>query len=146
MRAGATALSGWREPLTQSMVDANLRRAEMRGQSPRNLKADTVKVGIFEPQRGYRGAPLTFLGEKKAWSTDAILDKILQQDATAPFVVRKLLTHFVIPVPSDAYVARLAAGYRKSRYETKALLRDIMLSFEFTAADTSARSSSRRPS
>jgi uncharacterized protein (DUF1800 family) len=137
VRVGATALSGWREPLTQAMVDANLKRAEMRGQTLRVIpKADTVKVGVFEPQRGYRGAPLTFLGEKKAWGTDAVLDKILQQDATAPFIVGKLLTHFVTPMPSDAYVARLAAGYRRSRYDTKALLRDIMLSPEFAAADT----------
>jgi uncharacterized protein (DUF1800 family) len=136
VRAGATALSGWREPLTQAMVDANLRRAEMRGQAPRNLKADSLKVGIFEPQRGYRGAPLTFLGEKKTWSTDAILSKILEQDATAPFLVRKLLTHFVTPTPSEGYVARLAAAYRKSRYDTRTLLRDILLSPEFTAADT----------
>jgi uncharacterized protein (DUF1800 family) len=137
VRAGATALSGWREPLTQAMVDANLRRAEMRGQTLRvTPKPDSVKTGIFEPQRGYRGAPLTFLGETKAWSTDAVLDKILQQDATAPFMVRRLLTHFVTPTPSDAYVARLAAGYRRSRYDTKALLRDILLSPEFTAAET----------
>jgi uncharacterized protein (DUF1800 family) len=136
VRTGASALSGWREPLTQAMVDANLRRAEMRGQTPRNLKADTVKVGIFEPQRGYRGAPLKFLGETKAWSTDAVLDKILQQDATAPFIVRKLLTHFVTPTPSAPFVARLAAGYRRTGYDTKALLRDMLLSPEFTAADT----------
>jgi uncharacterized protein (DUF1800 family) len=136
VRTGASALSGWREPLTQAMVDANLRRAEMRGQTPRNLKADTVKVGIFEPQRGYRGAPLKFLCETKAWSTDAVLDKILQQDATAPFIVRKLLTHFVTPTPSAPFVARLAAGYRRTGYDTKALLRDMLLSPEFTAADT----------
>jgi uncharacterized protein (DUF1800 family) len=136
VRAGATALSGWREPLTQAMVDANLKRAQMRGQTLRvTPKADTVKVGVFEPQRGYRGAPLKFLGETKAWSTDAVLDKILQQDATAPFVVRKLLTHFVTPMPTDAYVARLAEGYRRS-YDTKALLRDMLLSPEFTAAGT----------
>ncbi len=65
-----------------------------------------------------------------------MLDKILQQDATAPFIVRKLLTAFVSPTPSDPYVARLAAGYRKSRYDTKALMRDIFMSPEFTAADT----------
>ena len=136
VRASATALSGWREPLTQSMIDAQLKRAEMRGQTPRPLKADTVKTGIFESQRGYRGAPLTFLGETKTWSTDAILDKILQQEATAPFIVRRLLTSFVSPSPSDAYVARLAGAYRRSRYDTKALLRDILVSPEFTAADT----------
>ena len=49
---------------------------------------------------------------------------------------RSFLTAFVTPTPADAYVARLAAGYRKSRYDTKALMRDILMSPEFTAADT----------
>jgi uncharacterized protein (DUF1800 family) len=138
VRAGAKALSGWREPRTQSMIDADIKRQQMRtGQPPRNIpKADTVKTGIYETQRGYRGPAFMFLGESKVWNTDAVLDKILQQEATAPFITRKLLTAFVTPTPSDAYVARLAGGYRKSRYDTKALLRDILLSPEFTAADT----------
>lgn len=138
VRAGAKALSGWRQPRTQSMIDADIKRQQMRtGQPPRQTpKADTAKTGIYEPQRGYRGPPFTFLGETKPWNTDAVLDKILEQDATAPFIVRKLLTAFVSPTPSDAYVARLAAGYRRTRHDTKALLRDIMSSPEFTAADT----------
>ena len=138
VRAGAKALSGWREPRTQAMIDADLKRQQMRtGQPPRTTpKADTVKTGIYEPQRGYRGPAFAFLGETKPWGTDAVLDKILQQEATAPFIVGKLLTAFVTPTPSDAYVARLAAGYRRSRYDTKALLRDVLLSPEFTAADT----------
>ena len=138
VRAGAKAMSGWREPRTQAMIDADLKRQQMRtGQPPRNTpKADTVKTGIYEPQRGYRGPAFAFLGETKPWSTDAVLDKILQQDATAPFIVSKLLTAFVTPTPADAYVARLAAGYRKSRYDTKTLMRDILVSPEFTAADT----------
>jgi uncharacterized protein (DUF1800 family) len=138
VRAGAKALSGWREPRTQAMIDADVKRQQMRtGQPPKTIpKADTVKTGIFEAQRGYRGAAFMFLGESKVWSTDAVLDKILQQDATAPFITHKLLTAFVTPTPSDAYVARLAAAYRKSRYDTKALLRDILMSPEFTAADT----------
>jgi uncharacterized protein (DUF1800 family) len=138
VRAGAKALSGWREPRTQAMIDADLKRQQQRtGQPPRNTpKADTVKTGVYDPQRGYRGPAFMFLGENKPWSTDAVLDKILQQDATAPFITRKLLTAFVTPTPSDAYVARLAAGYRRSGYDTKALLRDILLSPEFTAADT----------
>jgi uncharacterized protein (DUF1800 family) len=138
VRAGAKALSGWREPRTQAMIDADLKRQQMRtGQPPRNTPtADTVKTGIYMAQRGYRGAPFAFLGESKVWSTDAVLDKILQQDATAPFIVRRLLTAFATPTPSDAYVARLATGYRKSRYDTKALVRDILTSPEFTSADT----------
>ncbi len=138
VRASAKALSGWREPRTQTMIDADQRRQQMRtGQPPRvTPKADIVKTGIYEPQRGYRGPAFAFLGEAKTWSTDAVLDKILQQDVTAPFIVTRLLTHFVTPTPSSAYVARLAAGYRRSRYDTKALLRDILTSAEFTAADT----------
>jgi uncharacterized protein (DUF1800 family) len=138
VRAGAKGLSGWREPRTQAMIDADAKRQQMRtGQPPKTLpKADTVKTGIYETQRGYKGAPFAFLGEAKVWNTDAVLDKILQQDATASFIVRKLLTAFVTPTPSDAYVARLAAAYRTSRYDTKALMRDILHSPEFTAADT----------
>ena len=138
VRAGAKALSGWREPRTQAMIDADIKRQQMRtGQPPRQTpKADAVKTGIYEPQRGYRGPALTFLGETKSWNTDAVLDKILQQHATAPFIVGKILTAFVTPTPSDAYVARLADGYRKSRYDTRALMRDVLLSPEFAAADT----------
>ena len=138
VRAGAKALSGWREPRTQAMIDADIKRQQMRtGQAPKTTpKADTVKTGVFEAQRGYRGAAFTYLGEARVWNTDSVLDKILQQDATAPYIVRKLLTAFVSPTPSDPYVARLAAGYRKSRYDTKALIRDIFMSPEFTAADT----------
>jgi len=138
VRAGAKALSGWREPRTQAMIDADVKRQQMRtGQAPKTTpKADTVKTGVYEAQRGYRGAAFAFLGESRVWNTDAVLDRILQQDATAPFIVRKLLTSFVSPTPSDPYVARLAAGYRASRYDTKALMRDILMSPEFTAADT----------
>jgi len=138
VRAGAKALSGWREPRTQAMIDADLKRQQMRtGQPPKvTPTADTVKTGVYMPQRGYRGAPFAFLGETKTWSTDAVLDKILQQDATAPFIVRRLLINFATPWPSDAYVARLAGAYRRSRYDTKALVRDILMSPEFTAADT----------
>jgi uncharacterized protein (DUF1800 family) len=138
VRAGAKALSGWREPRTQAMIDADIKRQQMHtGQPPKNTpKADTVKTGIYDAQRGYRGAPFAYLGETKVWNADAVLDKILQQDATAPFIVRKLLTAFVTPTPSDAYVARLAAGYQRSRYDTKTLVRDVLMSPEFTAADT----------
>ncbi len=137
VKAGAKALAGWREPRTQAMIDTEVKRQQQRtGQPPRVIpKPDPVKTGVFEPQRAYKGAPFAFLGETKAWNTDAVLDKIVAQDATAPFIVHKLLTHFVQPTPSDAYVARLAASFRRSKYDIKALFRDIFMSPEFTAAD-----------
>jgi uncharacterized protein (DUF1800 family) len=135
VRAAAKAMAGWREPLTQAMVDAQVARAAQRGQAPKNPpKADAVRTGIFEKQRAYAGPPYAYLGETKVWNTDLVLDKIVAHDATAPFLVRKLLTHFVTPEPADAYVARLAASYRKTKYDTKSLMRDIFMSPEFTSA------------
>jgi len=136
VRAAAKGLAGWRLPMTQAMIDANVKRQIMQtGQAPKNVpKADLVRTGIFEKSRAYAGPAFTFLGETKVWSTDAILDKILDQDATAPFIVRKVLTHFAMPSPADAYVARLASSFRRSRYDVKTLMRDVFMSPEFVAA------------
>jgi uncharacterized protein (DUF1800 family) len=138
VKTGAKALAGWREPRTQAMIDAQVKQQQMRtGQPPKVIpKADTGKTGVFDPQRAYKGPAYAFLGETKQWSTDLVLDKIVAQDATAPFIVRKILTHFVTPTPSDAYLARLSMGFRKSKYDMKTLFRDIFMSPEFTAADS----------
>ena len=134
VKAAAKALAGWREPLTQSMIDAQLARAMQRGNTPKNApKADAVKTGVFERQRAYSGPPYAYLGETKAWTTPLVLDKIVAQDATAPFVVRKVLTHFVTPTPDDAYVTRLATSFRKSKHSIKQLMREVFTSPEFTA-------------
>lgn len=137
VRAAAKAMAGWREPLTQAMVDAQAARAAQRGQTQRNPpKADTVRTGVFEKQRAYAGPPYAYLGETKVWNTDLVLDKILAQDATAPFVVRKIVTHFVTPMPDDSYVERLATTFRRTRYDVKSLMRDVFLSPEFAAASS----------
>ena len=134
VKAAAKALAGWREPLTQAMVDAQVKRALERGQTLRTPpKADAVKTGIYEKQRAYAGPAFAYLGETKVWNTDAVLDKILAQDATAPFMVGKILTHFVMPSPSDDYVARLAASFRKTKYDVKTLMRDVFMSPEFNS-------------
>ncbi len=136
VRAAAKALAGWRTPLTQAIIDANVKRQMMRtGQAPKKPpKADTVRTGIFERSRAYTGPAFPFLGELRVWDTSAVLDKIVAQDATAPFIVTKILTHFATPSPSDAYVARLAAGFRRSGYDVKTLMRDVFMSPEFVAA------------
>ena len=38
------------------------------------------------------------------------------------------------PTPADGYVTRLATSYRKSKYDTKSLMRDVFTSPEFTSA------------
>lgn len=138
VKAAAKALAGWREPLTQSIIDANVQRQmKQTGQAPKNVpKADTVRTGVYERSRAYTGPAFAYLGETKLWDTEALLEKILAQEATAPFIVRKVLTHFVTPTPDDAYVARLATHFRNSRYDLKTLMRDVLASPEFTAASS----------
>ena len=114
VKAAAKALAGWRMPM----------RTE-----------PTAQTGIFDTKRAYAGA-VTFLGKTGSFNTESVVDTILTQDATAPFIVRSLVTSFVTPSPSDAYVARLADRFRRSRYDTKQLMRDILMSPEFVAPET----------
>ncbi|TMC79483.1 MAG: DUF1800 domain-containing protein, partial [Chloroflexi bacterium] len=133
VRGGAKALAGWREPVTQTMYDALVKRAQDQGRPiPRNLKVDDVKTGVFDQQRAYVGG-VKFLGLTKQWDTKGALEQILAQDSVAPFIVTKVLREFVTDQPSDAYVKGLADGFRKSRYDVKTLMRDVFTSPEFLA-------------
>jgi uncharacterized protein (DUF1800 family) len=132
VRAGAKALAGWREPMTQAMVDALVARAQQQGRpAPRNLVADTTKSGVFEQSRAFRGN-VTYLGVTKQWDTNAVLDRIMQQDSVAPYIARKVLREFVMQDPPDPYVDRIAAGWKRSGYDVKTLMRDVFASPEFT--------------
>ena len=131
VRGGAKALAGWREPITQPMVDAIIARAKKDGRpAPKRLVADTVTTGVYDPARAYRG-PVTFLGETKQWDTNSVLDKIMAQPSVAPYLAGKVIREFVTPDPSDAYVGRIADSWKKSKYDTKTLMRDIFMSPEF---------------
>jgi len=135
VRNGAKALSGWREPVTQAMYDALVKRAMEQGRPAPRVTPDPAKTGVFEQQRAYVGG-VKFLGLVKQWDTKGILEQILAQDAVAPFIVTKILREFVTDQPSDAYVKRLADGFRKSRYDVRALMRDVFMSPEFLAPTT----------
>jgi uncharacterized protein (DUF1800 family) len=144
VRGGAKALSGWREPLTQAMYDALVKRAQEQGRpAPRNLTPDTMKTGVFDPQRAYVGG-VKFLGEVRQWDTRSALEKVLTQPSVAPFIVTKVLREFVTDQPAEAYVNRLADSFRKSRYDTKSLMRDVFMSPEFLAS-TSYRALVKSP-
>ena len=114
VKAAAKALAGWRLP---------------------NRTETAAQTGIFDTRRAFTGT-VTFLGKTGPFNTEGVVDTILAHDATAPFIVRALVTSFVTPSPSDAYVARLADRFRRSRYDTKTLLRDIFTSPEFVAPET----------
>jgi len=130
VRGGAKALAGWREPITPAMADAQLKRALERNPKAKSITSDTVKTGVFEKARAYTGS-VAFLGESRQWTTEAVVDKILAQDSVAPYIVTKVLREFVTPDPAEAYVTRIADGFRKSRYDVKTLMRDVLTSPEF---------------
>lgn len=132
VRGGAKALAGWREPTTQAMVDYQIARLKSENKpAPKNLKADTFTVGVFDSSRAYRGGPVAFLGETRQWDTNAVLDRIMAQDSVAPFITRKVLREFVMQDPPDAYVNRLATSWRTSKFDIKTLMRDVFTSPEF---------------
>lgn len=133
VRHGAFALSGWREPLTPQLVNDRVQSAiRTTGKPPPVVpKADHVRTGIFEPSRGFVGPSFAFLGQTKVWNTDSLIDRIMEQESVAPFIVRKILEEFVTPDPSDAYVKRLADTFRRTKYDLRTLMRDVFSSPEF---------------
>ena len=131
VRNGAKALAGWREPMTQAMVDYLIARAQQNGRAaPKNLVADAVKIGIFDQTRAYKGA-VAYLGVTKQWDTNAVLDRIMQQDSVAPYITGKVLREFVMQDPPADYVNRIATAWKKSNYDIKTLMRDVFMSPEF---------------
>jgi len=134
VRSGAKALAGWREPRTPEMVQGQIEQTiKNTGKPPATPPtADTVKTGVFDRNRAFVGG-VSFLGTTKQWDAESVIDQILKQDATAPYLVRKLVTHFVTPTPTDAYVKKLSDGFRRSGFSVKSLLRDMFTSPEFVA-------------
>ncbi|MBI2982863.1 MAG: DUF1800 domain-containing protein [Chloroflexi bacterium] len=135
VRSASRALAGWREPRTRAMVDAQIADTIKRTGSapPRPPVADTVKTGVFERGRAYGGPDLTFLGVRRKWDTNSVLDRILEQESVAPFITRKVLFHFVGPEIEEATVTRFAERFRKSRHDMRTLMHDVLTSPEFTS-------------
>ena len=130
VQSAAKALAGWREPRTPAAVAYQLK------QNPKlsaALRPDDGRIGVLERARAYSGPPLQFLGQQGSYGTEEIIERILQAEATAPFLVRKVLVHFAMPQPPAALVARLAIRFRGSGYDVKGLLRDVLSAPEFTA-------------
>ena len=135
VKAASAALAGWREPRTAAMVDAQIAEAIKRTGSapPRPPVADSARTGVFERGRAYSGPDLTFLGLKRKWDTSSVLDRVLEQGSVAPFITRKVLGYFVSPEIDDATVERLAERFRRSRYDMRTLMHDVLTSPELSS-------------
>jgi uncharacterized protein (DUF1800 family) len=75
----------------------------------------------------------TVLGQTGAWNGGDVVRIVLEQPATARFIVRKLY-HFLISeqiAPPDALLEPLCESFRKSDYDIAALVRTILASRHF---------------
>lgn len=80
----------------------------------------------------------TVLGRSGDLGGDDVLDILLEQPATAEFIVAKLWREFVSPDPDPKEVAHLAGMFRANDYEIKPLLRALFLSDAFYAKENRA--------
>jgi uncharacterized protein (DUF1800 family) len=67
-----------------------------------------------------------------------VLEILLARPETATFITRKLWREFISPNPDEAEVARLARIFRDGKYELAPLLRAMLTSPSFYAADNRA--------
>ena len=126
VRQGALALTGWQLPRPDSTAPAP--------GTGRNLPVyASQKAGVFNPRRAYAG-DLTFLGHSGRLDTSGLVDRILQQPATAPFIATRVAQHFLTGQPSSGFIARIADTFRRGKYDMKTLLRSIFTSPEFASA------------
>jgi len=131
VRESAKALAGWQLPQPDSyatvVVDKNTNVT-------RRLPVYSgQKSGVFNARRAYKGS-VTYLGKTGTLDTQGVLDRILAQPATAPFIANKVVTHFVTARPSASYVKNLGDTFRRSKYDMKTLMRAVFTSPEFSAS------------
>ena len=125
VRQGALALTGWQLPRPDSTAPAP--------NTKQNLPVySSQKSGVFNTRRAYQGS-VTFLGHTGTLDTQGVIDRILAQPATAPFITTKVLQHFVTGRPDTGYVKRLADSFRSSRYDMKTLMHGVFTSDEFVS-------------
>ena len=88
------------------------------------------------------GQPLRRGGERDG---EDVLDLLARHPATARFIAAKLVRRFVADEPPPALVERVAAVYRDTGGDVRAMLRAIVASPEFLAPET-ARVKIKKPS
>jgi uncharacterized protein (DUF1800 family) len=133
VRQSAQALAGWQLPRPDSFSTVTVDAAN---KVTRRLPVYTAQMpGVFNKRRSYQGS-LTYLGKTGSLDTQGVIDRILAQPATAPFIANKVAQHFVTAQPDAAYVKALGDTFRRSKYDMKTLMHAVFTSPEFTADAT----------
>jgi uncharacterized protein (DUF1800 family) len=130
VRESAKALAGWQGPQPDSYANVVV---DQKNNVTRRLPVySSQKTGVFNPKRAYQGT-VTYLGKTGKLDLAGVIDRILQQPATAPFIAQKLVQHFVTSRPDASYIKSLGDTFRRSKYDMKTLMRAIFTSPEFAA-------------
>lgn len=77
-----------------------------------------------------------FLGQKGNFDAHAIINIILENEATSIFIVKKLWLTFIDYTPDMKEVQRLAKIFRQNNYEIKPLMQALLTSTYFTDIST----------
>jgi uncharacterized protein (DUF1800 family) len=101
------------------------------------------KAGYFDASKAHDGV-VTFLGRTGRLQLKDVIDQILAQPVTAAYIAHRVAVHFISPKPAGETVSQIAAAYRSSDYDTRALMRAVFMSPEFSAP-SSYRSLVRSP-
>ena len=128
VRQGALALSGWQLPRPDTTAPAP-------GTGRPLPVYSSQKTGVFNRRRAYSG-DVTFLGRTGPLDTQGVIDRILAQPATAPFITTQVAQMFLSAQPSSSFVARVADQFRRSNYDMKTLMRAVFTSPEFSSASS----------
>lgn len=88
---------------------------------------------IYVPFR-HDGSTVTFLGSTGSMEPSDVIDRLLEQPATAEFIARKLWIHLVGLEPDHPTVETLASHFRAD-YSIMTLVEDITASATFTAEE-----------
>ncbi len=116
--AAAKVLSGW---YLQGIPGNAGRRY-----APAQVKAK------YSPEEGLQEA-VTFLGKSGAFDIASLIERILQQESTALYIVEHMFKYFVHDQPSQNVLAELAAVFRDSDYQIRPLLKALFRHPEFSS-------------
>jgi uncharacterized protein (DUF1800 family) len=88
--------------------------------------------GVFAFRRNVHDYEVkAFMGRYGDFNGAEIIDIVMENDRTAPYIVGKLWLEFISDSPDEKEVARLAAVFRESGYEIKSLMRALLNSPHF---------------
>ncbi len=121
--AAAKALSGW---YLQGIPDNPRRRY-----APGRVKA------VFSSEDAW-SQPVEFLGHSAQYGVNELVERILQHEATALYIVRQLFNSFVHDKPTQTVLEELAAVFRDADYQIRPLLQALFRHPEFTSAQALA--------